>query len=76
MSGTNNLFAQWRAMFTGGPLQAGEVVAYADGVAIIELPGGAILRARGETVIGAHVMVRDGVIQGPALDLPVDSDEV
>ncbi len=71
-----NLFAQWRQLFAGGPLQVGEVTAYVDGIATVELPGGGLLHARGDTTIGAHVFVRDGVIQGPAPDLPLDSAEV
>lgn len=76
MSASNNLFAQWQALFAPGPLQVGQVTAYADGVATLALPGGASLRARGQASVGDHVMVQDGVIQGPAPDLPVDSDEV
>lgn len=73
---SDNAFAQWRALFAAGPLQAGEVTAYASGVATIELPGGGILRALGEATVGQHVYVRDGAIVGPAPDLPVDSGEV
>lgn len=72
----DNLFAKWRAVFAPGPLQVGEVIAYQDGVATIALPGGATLHARGSTALGAHVFVRDGLIEGPAPDLPLDSAEV
>ena len=72
----NNLFAVWRDLFAPGPLQVGEVTAYDDGVATIQLSGGGILRAHGEAVLGAKVRVRDGTIVGPAPDLPVDVDEV
>lgn len=71
-----NLYARWREMFAAGPLQVGEVIAYDAGVATIELPGGGVLRAHGEAALGAKVYVRDGVIQGPAPDLPLDSGEV
>lgn len=71
-----NLYARWRELFATGPLQVGEVVDYAGGVATIELPGGARLRARGDATVGDKVFVQDGVIQGPAPDLPLDSGEV
>ena len=72
----NNLFAVWRDLFAPGPLQVVEVTAYDDGVATIQLSGGGILRAHGQTTVGAMVYVRDGSIVGPAPDLPVDVDEV
>lgn len=72
----NNLFAVWRDLFAPGPLQVGEVTAYDDGVATIQLSGGGILRAHGEAVVGAKVYVRDGAIVGPAASLPIDSAEV
>lgn len=71
-----NLYARWRELFEAGPLQVGEVAAYADGVATITLPGGAMLHAHGEATVGTKVYVRDAVILGPAPDLPVDSGEV
>lgn len=57
-------------------LLAGTVVGYEDGVATIEQPGGGISTARGETTVGARVFFRDGVIEGPAPDLPEETIEV
>jgi len=51
------------------PLMIGTVVAYADGTATVQLPGGAQVQARGETTVGAQVYVRDGAIEGPAPSL-------
>jgi len=76
MSASNNLFAQWQAMFATGPLQVGVVVAIDGGVATIDLPSGARMRARGAASVGAYVYVQDGVIQGIAPSLPLDSSEV
>lgn len=73
---SSNYFEQWRELFAQGPLQVGEVTAWADGAATIQLPGGGILRALGEATVGQNVYVRDGTIVGPAPDLPVDSGEV
>lgn len=73
---SDNAFAQWRELFAPGPLQAGEVTAYASGVATITLPGGGMLRALGEATVGQKVYLRDGSIVGPAPDLPVDSGEI
>lgn len=73
---SSNVFSQWRDLFAAGPVQVGTVTAYEGGTATIELPGGGTLRARGEATIGQRVYVRDGLIQGAAPDLPLDSGEV
>lgn len=71
-----NLFNRLRALLPAPPLQVGDVTGYADGVATIELPGGGITQARGEAAIGQRVFFRDGAIEGPAPDLPVDLIEI
>lgn len=58
------------------PLIVGEVLAVSDGVAMVELPGGSQIQARGDATVGDKVFVRDGVIEGPAPDLPVEEVEV
>jgi len=58
------------------PLQVGEVVGYADGVATIELPDGGIEQARGEATVGSRVYFRGGAIEGPAPDLSITVIEV
>lgn len=73
---SQNLFNRIRNLFPTAPLQVGDVVAYANGEATIELPSGGRLHARGQTTVGARVYFRDGVIEGPAPDLPVFQIEV
>lgn len=71
-----NPYKRLLALIPNPPLQVGEVTDYADGVANIELPGGATAQARGDVSIGDRVFFRDGVIEGPAPDLPVEVIEV
>lgn len=72
----SNLYAQLRKLLPAAPLQVGQVLASADGVCRLELPGGGIAQARGEAEVGTKVFFRDGVIEGPAPDLPVEVIEV
>jgi len=71
-----NLFAQFKQLLQPGALTVATVLAAADGSATCELPGGARLRARGEASVGQQVYVQDGVIQGPAPELPLIIDTV
>lgn len=66
-----NLFDQLMAILPARPLQVGQVTHFADGVATVQLPGGGVIRARGEAQQGQKVFVRDGVIEGAAPDLPL-----
>lgn len=66
-----NPYKQFIDLLPKRPLLVGTVQAIASGVATIELPGGATIRARGEAAAGDHVFVRDGVIEGPAPILAV-----
>ena len=40
--------------------------------ALVVLPGGGLIRARGETTVGETVFVRDDVIEGVAPSLPME----
>ena len=71
-----NLFVEFKALLASGPLQVGTVAFVDDGIAVIDLPGGGRLRARGEASVGARVFVRDGVIEGPAPELPIVTGEI
>lgn len=71
-----NLFAQFKELMAPGRVQIGQVTAYAEGIATVTLPGGGQIRARGQASVGGKVFVQDGVIQGPAPNLPVVVDEV
>ena len=71
-----NLYKQFLDLMPDRALQVGEVTAITDGLAVVQLPGGGQLRARGETTVGQRVFVRDGVIEGPAPALPIEILEV
>ena len=66
-----NPYALLRQLVPSAPLVVGDVVAYASGVATVQLPGGGRVNARGEASVGQRVFVRDGAIEGEAPALPV-----
>ena len=72
----NNLHTAFKQVFPDPPLQVGVVTFVFDGIATVELPGGGIVRARGEAVVAQRVFVRDHVIEGLAPDLPIDLIDV
>jgi hypothetical protein len=71
-----NIYRTFLNLLPARPLQVGTVLAIADGVATIELPGGGRLQARGAATGGQRVFVRDGVIEGAAPNLPIEVIEV
>jgi len=71
-----NLFAEFKSLLQPGALTVATVLYAEDGSATCELPGGGRIRARGEAQAGSKVYVQDGVIQGPAPDLPLIIDTV
>lgn len=71
-----NLFKQFIGLLPHRPLQIGDVIAVDAGIATVELPGGGLVRARGEAQVSDRVFVRDGVIEGPAPALPVEFIDV
>nr|WP_316153572.1 hypothetical protein [Cupriavidus sp. BIC8F] len=60
-----------RDLMPDPPLQVGTVVSITSGVAAVQLPGGGLVQARGDTTVGTRVFVRDGLIEGTAPDLTV-----
>lgn len=62
----SNAYKRLLALLPQRPLQIGQVVSITDGTAEIQLPGGAIVTARGDAGPGDTVFFRDGVIEGPA----------
>ena len=68
----HNLYQQFRQLLPGAPLQAGTVIEVGAGVALVVLPGGGLIRARGEVAVGETVFVRDDVIEGVAPALPME----
>ena len=68
----HNLYRQFRQLLPDPPLQAGVVTETGAGGVVIALPGGSLIRARGEAAPGQAVFVRDGVIEGIAPALPLE----
>lgn len=71
-----NVYKRFLALVPNPPLQVGDVLFFADGVATIQLPGGGIAQARGDTTVGARVFFRNGVIEGDAPTLPIEVVEI
>lgn len=71
-----NPYRQLLGVLPQRPLQVGDVLQMANGVAIVELPGGGRLTARGDAALGQRVFVRDGAIEGAAPSLPIEIIEV
>ena len=71
-----NFYAEFRKILAPSQQHVGTVTTYADGIATIELPGGELTRAKGQTQIGAKVFIQDGNVIGPAPDLPVTVSEI
>jgi len=68
----HNLYQQFKQLLPAAPLQAGTVLEMHAGAALVVLPGGALIRARGSASVGQSVFVRDGVIEGVAPALPLE----
>ena len=71
-----NVFGQLQDLIKPGRVQIALVVSVEDGRAVLELPGGGQMSARGAATVGGNVFVQDGVIQGPAPDLPLFVDVI
>ncbi|MDP3519813.1 MAG: hypothetical protein Q8S02_04255 [Hydrogenophaga sp.] len=63
---SRNLYRVLRDLMPAPALLVGEVVAFVDGVADIELPDGNLIKARGAAAVSDHVFVRNGLIEGEA----------
>jgi len=61
-----NFQKRFLALIPTAPLLVGDVLAVSDGTALIELPGGIHIHARGVATAGQRVFVRDGAIEGAA----------
>jgi hypothetical protein len=71
-----NPYRKLKSLLPDPPLLVGTVIAYGNGTATVELPGGGTVKARGEAAVSDKVFVRDGAIEGPAPSLPVEIIEV
>lgn len=68
----HNLYQQFRQLIPDPPLQAGTVVGIGSGVVTIALPGGGLIKARGNATVGQKVFVRDDTIEGIAPSLTLE----
>ena len=68
----HNLYEQFRQLIPDPLLLAGTVVGVGSGVVTVALPGGGLIRARGNATVGHTVFVRDEVIEGIAPSLPLE----
>lgn len=71
-----NFQKQFLALLPQRPLLVGTVMAVGGGTALVELPGGIHIHARGVATVGQRVFVRDGAIEGVAPDLQYAFSEV
>lgn len=71
-----NVFRQLQGLLPQPSLLVGNVISVSDGIAIVELPGGGTIDARGAAAPGDRVFVQAGVIQGLAPTLPIEIIEV
>lgn len=72
----HNLYEQFRQLIPDPPLQAGTVVNVGSGVITVVLPGGGLIRARGNAAVGQKVFVRDDAIEGIAPSLTLEIIEI
>jgi hypothetical protein len=72
----HNLYEQFRRLVPDPPLQAGTVVDVGSGVVTVVLPGGGLIKARGNAAVGQKVFVRDDAIEGDAPTLPLEIIEI
>ena len=72
----HNLYEQFLQLIPDPPLQAGTVIGVGSGVVTVALPGGGLIRARGNAAVGQKVFVRDDVIEGSAPSLTLEIIEI
>ena len=68
----HNLYQQFRALLPDLPLQVGTVIAVSGGVVTVQMPGGGLLKARGDALVGQKVFVRDAVVEAIAPNLTLE----
>ena len=71
----HNLYQQFRALLPDLPLQVGTVIEVSEatgGVVTVQLPGGGLLKARGNAQVGQKVFVRDAVVEAIAPNLTLE----
>ena len=68
----HNLYQQFRALLPDPALQVGTVIEVTWGVVTVQLPGGGLLKARGNAQVGQKVFVRDAVVEAIAPNLTLE----
>lgn len=71
-----NIYRQFLNLLPARPLQVGTVIAVDGSAATVQLPGGGLLQVRGEATVADQVFVRDGVIEGAAPALSIETIEI
>lgn len=71
-----NVYSAFLALLPSYPLQIATITAIDGEVALLELPGGGVLTARGVGAVGDQVFVRDGVIEAKTPDMPFVQVEI
>lgn len=71
-----NLYEQFRQLIPEPPLQAGTVIEIGSGVVTVALPGGGLIKARGNAAVGQKVFVRDDAVEGIAPSLRLEIIEI
>ncbi len=72
----SNLYRLFRKLIPDAPLLVGEVTDVRTGGCVVELPDGGTVFARGDASLTQKVFVRDGVIEGVAPSLAIETIEV
>ena len=71
-----NLFRQFEKLLPQRPLLIGTVTAVTTDGLLVQLLGGAQVRARGEAQVGERVFIRDDAVEGKAPAMPTITIEV
>lgn len=71
-----NLFKQFRDLLPEPSLLVGSVISAQTGRAVVQMPDGAFANVVGEATVGQKVFIRNGVIEGPAPSLTVETIEI
>ena len=72
-----NLYSLFRELLPSAPLLVGTVLSEPEGGQyLIALPSGHVHRVRGVATVGQRVFFRNGVVEGPAPELPTELIEV
>ncbi|MBB6578479.1 hypothetical protein HNP33_002561 [Comamonas odontotermitis] len=70
-----NLYTELKRLVGGKPRQVGDVISVGD-VVTVALLGGGEIKVIGVAEVGQRVFIRDGVVEGPAPDLPMELIEI